>query len=380
MTYHRTLPAALIAFCGAGTLEATEVAVCTDRGRAVFELADDESPLQVANFLRYVDMGFYAGTVFHRAVPEFVVQGGGVDRQLRPRSTFAPVANESGNGLRNTRGTIAAARTDNPDSATAQFFVNLDDNRPLDGGREPGFTVFGRVKEGMAVFEEISTLPTGAAGPFQADVPQPLVAIEAIARLDEAALAAFPADGREAALAGAIAVAAEAGDAAEALRLIGHYRSLCGAGEPEIVLIEARMALVADDRRRAVFALEELLATTDPSHPLYEVAAAVYREATLEAEPIVVQRVAGCATPTPPPMPDAATATMEDMVAAQREVREFVAAGETYLTCLSKVIDDDDRAADERNAAVSEHNRMVTAMEEVAAAFNEQLRVFKARD
>jgi cyclophilin family peptidyl-prolyl cis-trans isomerase len=333
----------------------------------------------VANFLRYVDAGFYSGTVFHRAVPTFVVQGGGVDRQLRLRSTSAPVANESDNGLRNARGTIAAARTEDPGSATAQFFVNLDDNRPLDGGREPGYTVFGRVKEGMSVFEEISRLPTGAAGPFRADVPTPLVAIESIARLDETALAAFPAEGREAALSAAISAAAAANDAAEALRLIGHYRAVCGADEPEIAVTEARMALATGDRRRAVFALEELFATTDRDHPLYESATALYREATPDAEPIVVQLVAGCATPAPPAMPDAATATMEEMVASQSRVRAFVAAGETYLTCLSKVIDDEQHAAEERNAAVSEHNRMVTAMEEIAAAFNEQLRIFKAR-
>ena len=88
-------------------------------------------------------MGYYSGTVFHRVVPGFVVQGGGVDRQLRARSPLPAVANESRNGLENTRGTVAAARTDDPDSARAQFFVNLEDNASLDGSdREPGFTVF----------------------------------------------------------------------------------------------------------------------------------------------------------------------------------------------------------------------------------------------
>src|SRR5687767_14691130 len=136
----RTLLTALTAMCATSAVLATEVAICTDQGRAVLELADEQSPQNVANFLRYVDMGFYTGTVFHRAVPDFVVQGGGYDRQLTLRSTLEPVSNESVNGLRNTRGTVAAARTDDPNSATAQFFVNLGDNAQLDAGSEPGFT------------------------------------------------------------------------------------------------------------------------------------------------------------------------------------------------------------------------------------------------
>jgi cyclophilin family peptidyl-prolyl cis-trans isomerase len=369
---------ALGAFGSAGMLQATEVAICTDRGRAVVELADERAPLHVANFLRYVDMGFYTGTVFHRVVPGFVVQGGGVDRKLSPRTTLAPVANESSNGLRNVRGTIAAARLEDPDSAAAQFFVNLEDNESLDAGREPGFTVFASVKQGMEVFDEISRLPTGAAGPFRADVPAPLVAIKSIARLDEAALAAWPADDREAALKSAIAAAAEAGRSDDALRLIGHYRAICGADDPDLALTEARVALAADDRRRAVLALEELLATTDATHPARPTAEALYREA-LPAAQSTVLAVGECTAPTPPQMPDATAASNDDMLAAQRQVRTFVAAAEAHLKCLAAIIDDEERSAEERNAAVSEHNRMVAVMEQTAAAFNEQIRVFKTR-
>ena len=139
---------ALGALCGAGMLQATEVAVCTDNGRAVFELADEAAPQHVANFLRYVDMGYYSGTVFHRVQPNLFVQGGGLDRELRQRSTLPPVPNESSNGLHNTRGTVAAARTDDPDSARSQFFVNLADNtQQLDRGRDAGYTVFARVPD-----------------------------------------------------------------------------------------------------------------------------------------------------------------------------------------------------------------------------------------
>ena len=379
MNHRSWVPLALATALGSGAVHATEVAVCTDQGRAVLELADEASPQNVANFLTYVDMGYYSGTVFHRVVPGFVVQGGGVDRQLRARSPLPAVANESRNGLENTRGTVAAARTDDPDSARAQFFVNLEDNASLDGSdREAGFTVFARVTEGMEVFDAISRLPTGSAGPFRADVPTPLVAIKSIVRLDAAALTALPAEGREAALQAAIEAAVASGDPAEALRLVGHYRALCAPDDAGIALTEARMALATDDRRRALFALEEVLATTDASLPAYEAATALYNEAL--AEPAATpQVVGGCAPPATPQLPDAAAATEDEMIASQRQVREFVMAGEAHLACLAEVIDDDERGADERNAAVGEHNRMVAAMEEIAAAFNERIRIFRGR-
>jgi cyclophilin family peptidyl-prolyl cis-trans isomerase len=370
---------ALGAVCGAGTLEATEVAVCTENGRAVLELADEAAPRQVASFLRYVDMSFYSGTVFHRVQPGIFVQGGGVDRELRARSTLPPVPNESSNGLHNTRGTVAAARTDDPDSARSQFFVNLADNRQqLDGGSEPGYTVFARVTEGIEVFDAIGRLPTGAVGPFRADVPMPLVAIKSIARIDAAALAALPSDGREAALKERIVAAAAMGNAIDALDSIGHYRALCGPDDPEISLAEARMALALEDRRRAMFVLEELMATTEPAEPTYAAAMALYREAATDGA-MTSQLLAACAPPAVPALPDATSVSEAEMVASQRQVREFVAAGDAYLACLDRLIDDEERAAGLRNAAVEEYNRMVAAMEEIAAGFNEQIRIFKAR-
>lgn len=366
---------ALGGLCGAGMLQATEVAVCTDNGRAVLELADEAAPQQVASFLRYVDMGFYSGTVFHRVQPGFFVQGGGVDRQLRVRSTLPPVASESSNGLRNARGSVAAARTDEPDSARSQFFVNLADNTALDAaGGEPGYTVFAHVKEGLEVFDAIGRLPTGAAGPFRADVPTPLVAIRSIARHDEAALAALPADGREAALRNEIAAAR---NPADALKWIGHYRALCGADDPEVALTEARMALASGDRRRAMFVLEELMAT-DPAEAVHASAMDLYREAATDST-TTSELLAVCAPPAVPALPDASRIGESEMLASQRQVREFVAAAEAYLACLSRIIDDEDRSAGLRNAAIEEHNRMVAAMETIAAGFNEQIRIFKAR-
>jgi peptidyl-prolyl cis-trans isomerase A (cyclophilin A) len=369
----------LLGCADASLAHATEVAVCTDRGRAVLELADQQAPQQVANFLRYVDMGYYAGTVFHRAKPGFVVQGGGVDRELHGRPTLPPVPNESNNGLSNLRGTVAAARTAEPDSATAQFFVNLEDNLTLDGGAKPGYTVFGRVKEGIKIFDDISRLPTHAAGQFKADVPNPLVAIRAAARIDAAALAQLPADGREAALKERISQAATQGNHAEVLRLVEQYHAICGPDDPDIALMEAQAALGTQDQRRAVFVLEEYFATVDPQHPTYATATALYRQAVPENQQAVAELGTECPPPETPALPDGATATLDEMMAGQKKMKAFVATGQKYLGCLAKIIDAKDRPVEQRNTAVTEHNRMVDAMEQAAAAFNEQIRKFKAR-
>jgi hypothetical protein len=138
------------------------------------------------------------------------------------------------------------------------------------------------------------------------------------------------------------------------------------------------MALATEDRRRALFALEEVLATTEPTDPAHAAATELYREAANDST-MTSQLGADCMPPAVPAVPDARSVSESEMVASQRQVREFVAAGEAYLACLARVIDDEDRSGGLRNAAVEEHNRMVAAMEEIAAAFNEQIRIFRAR-
>jgi hypothetical protein len=176
-----------------------------------------------------------------------------------------------------------------------------------------------------------------------------------------------------------IADAAAGSEPAEALRLIDLYRAACGAADPEVALLEARAALELNLRRRAVFVLEQYFATTERSHPTAEQAAALYREAVPENQGSAAQLVTDCSTPTAPELADGNSATLQTMLAAQTAVREFVVASETYLDCLAKIIDDAARAAEHRNAAVAEHNRVVASMETVANGFNEQLRIFKAR-
>jgi len=134
----------------------------TSHGAFTIELFPKEAPLTVENFLRYVDDGHFDGTVFHRIVPGFVIQGGGLTADFSNKKTRAPISNEAKNGLKNTRGTLSMARTSDINSATSQFFVNLADNAFLDhSARDYGYAVFGRVSEGMDVIDKIAQVRTG---------------------------------------------------------------------------------------------------------------------------------------------------------------------------------------------------------------------------
>ncbi|MGH8580770.1 MAG: peptidylprolyl isomerase [Gammaproteobacteria bacterium] len=162
--------------------ELPRVELQTNWGIIVLELESEKSPQTVANFLAYVREGFYDGTVFHRVIDGFMIQGGGYTPQWTQKQTKAPIKNEEANGLKNTRGSLAMARTGDPHSATAQFFVNVADNPFLDY-QEPtvsgwGYTVFGRVIQGMDVVDRIKAVPTGRSGPFPKDTPQQAVIIE----------------------------------------------------------------------------------------------------------------------------------------------------------------------------------------------------------
>lgn len=162
------------------------VIVVTSAGTFRIELDRKSAPKSVENFLRYVDAGHYDETIFHRVIPTFMVQGGGFDATYEKRPVSAPIANEADNGLRNVRGTVAMARTGDPHSATAQFFVNVSDNAFLDHkaktDRDWGYTVFGRVVAGMDVVDRIKAVPTGSQGPFSKDAPLEAVVIRSARR------------------------------------------------------------------------------------------------------------------------------------------------------------------------------------------------------
>lgn len=153
----------------------------TNLGAILIELEPKAAPATVANFLAYVENGFYVNTQFHRVIPGFMVQGGGLDLDLMPKKAHAPIPNESQNGLANLRGTIAMARTTHPDSATSQFYINLVDNPHLDGRPgTPGYTVFGRVIEGMDVVDRIAEIPTGSRNGLRNVPLKPVIILRAV--------------------------------------------------------------------------------------------------------------------------------------------------------------------------------------------------------
>jgi peptidyl-prolyl cis-trans isomerase B (cyclophilin B) len=162
------------------------VDVDTNHGRFSIELDQARAPKTVENFLRYVDAKHYDGTVFHRVISGFMVQGGGFDQRYEKKPVQSPINNEADNGLKNTRGTVAMARTNDPHSATAQFFVNVVDNGFLDHTSKDatgwGYTVFGRVTEGMDVVDKIRAVKTGNVGPFSKDAPLQPVVINSVRR------------------------------------------------------------------------------------------------------------------------------------------------------------------------------------------------------
>ena len=157
---------------------APKVRLTTSMGDIVVALDPAKAPLSVENFLQYVKDKHYDGTVFHRVIDNFMIQGGGFTAQLKQKATRAPIALEASNGLRNDRGTIAMARTSNPNSATSQFFINLVDNAPLNAPNPDGYgyTVFGKVVAGMEVVDKIKSVPVGNQGMHQ-NVPTTPVTI-----------------------------------------------------------------------------------------------------------------------------------------------------------------------------------------------------------
>ena len=182
----RTLVSRLAGFAGCalmvaavGTAQAQNVRLSTSVGDIVIALDAAKAPKTVDNFLQYVQSGHYDGTVFHRVIPGFMIQGGGMTADMKEKATRAPIVLESRNGLSNSRGSVAMARTGNPNSATSQFFINVNDNARLNAtnAAEPnGYAVFGKVVSGMDVVDKIRAVSTGTKGPYS-DVPDTPITI-----------------------------------------------------------------------------------------------------------------------------------------------------------------------------------------------------------
>ncbi len=186
----RSLFLTLLIFISANVLANNPtVLLDTNLGEIEIELDIDKAPNTVDNFLRYVKDDLYNGTIFHRVIPGFMIQGGGFSEDFSRKPTYDPIKNEAGNGLKNSVGTIAMARTRDPHSATAQFFINVADNRFLNHTNKSlkgwGYAVFGKVTKGMSVVNKIALSPTGAKGPFAQDCPMESVIIQSITVIEE---------------------------------------------------------------------------------------------------------------------------------------------------------------------------------------------------
>ncbi len=168
-------------------IAAPSVIIETSKGNITVELDQEKAPVTVKNFLEYVDAGFFDGLIFHRVIPGFMIQGGGMDEKMQQKQTRAPIKIESDNGLKNLKGTIAMARTNDPNSATAQFFINLVDNAFLDyrdSSRDgAGYAVFGKTTSGMETVDAIAKVKTGRSG-MHSDVPVEAVKIISIKRAE----------------------------------------------------------------------------------------------------------------------------------------------------------------------------------------------------
>ena len=172
---------------GPKAADSQQVEIITSRGKIVLQLYPDKAPDTVQNFLIYIDAKYYDGTIFHRVIPNFMIQGGGFTAGMqRKPSDRPPIKNEADNGLKNDRGTIAMARTGDPHSATSQFFINTVNNDFLNFKRKDrqgwGYAVFGRVVEGMPVVDAVSRAPTGSKGPYR-DVPLETIYIRSVRRV-----------------------------------------------------------------------------------------------------------------------------------------------------------------------------------------------------
>ncbi len=170
--------------------ENTLVKMNTSQGDIYLELYNDKAPLSVANFLAYANEGFYDGTIFHRVISTFMIQGGGFTETLERKPTKDPIKNEANNGLKNLRGTISMARLPDPHSATAQFFINVQDNAALNFTGEQntntwGYAVFGHVVQGMGVVDDIRFTPTAGRMPFRKDVPIENVVINSVEVIEQ---------------------------------------------------------------------------------------------------------------------------------------------------------------------------------------------------
>jgi peptidyl-prolyl cis-trans isomerase A (cyclophilin A) len=368
---------------------AFDVRICTDRGAIDVDIDEQRAPLHAANFQRYMESGFYAGTVIHRAVAGSMVQGGSFDRTLERRAAGVPVANESGNGLSNVRGTIAASRGTDPNSATSQFFFNLTDNSHLDGSPgTPGYTVFGRVTAGLDVLDRISALPTRRVG--ELEVPQPLVEIRSIARIEPVSpfraapapgLGSGPEEAGQTALRSEFLAAMSRNDAPGILAAADAFRQNCLELEPAQQIAEAEAAISLGYPDRARYLLDDYLSEAGPRDPALPRARSLYAALGGQQAPEQIRDidslVRSCSRPAAPTIPGGRFAEPSTLAALEDAVRRYRDLGRQYLGCVEQRITSGDLSAGETVALTRLHNDVVAEVTAVSMRYNQFVRAFR---
>lgn len=363
------------------TAFAVDVRICTNRGAIDVELDELRAPLHTANFLRYADSGFYGGTIFHRAVRNGMVQGGSYTADLERRPGNDPVANESSNGLSNRRGTIAAARGEDPNSASSQFFFNLGDNTHLDAGAgSPGYTVFGRVTAGIEVLDAIGAMQTRRVGEL-AELPSPTVEIESVVRLDRATAFGLSIEPDPATLQRNFQDASGRGDPAAILAAADALKASCITLDPDQRVAEADAARALGLVDRARYGMEQYLATASLRDTEYARAQELYAALALPGRERPIEELIGnCRRPVAPDIPDPRFSQLQMFTAAEVGISRYRQLGEQYLACLERRLGSDDLTPAEILSLTDHHNDVVVEMTGVAVAFNRAVREFKSLD
>jgi peptidyl-prolyl cis-trans isomerase A (cyclophilin A) len=358
---------------------AVDVRICTAQGIIELELDERNAPAHARNFARYADSGFYSGTVIHRTVADTMVQGGGYDLALARRRPGEPIDNEAANGLSNRRGTIAASRSADPDSATAQFYINLADNTHLDAtASSPGYTVFGRVTAGLDVLDGISRMPTRAMGEL-GEVPAPLVELESVTVLERESIFGISVAPNPESLQAEFEAAMARNDASATIAAIDGLRRGCVTLNSRQHLAEAEAAIALGRNDRARFGLAQFLAratTLDPLLPRAQRLFASLPEPVMSSD--IERQLIQCRQPTAPSIPDGRFSELATMQLIESQVRRYRQLGESYLLCVARIIDAGELNELETIDATKRYNAVVIELTAAATRFNAAVAAFKA--
>lgn len=352
-----------------------DVRICTSLGIVEIELDSNRAPLHSRNFLNYVDNGFYNGTVLHRAVEGSLVQGGAYSTNFSRREPGPGVPNEAGNGLSNRRGTVAASRGEDPDSASSQFFFNLGDNLYLDAQPESaGYSVFGRVTAGMEVLDRIGALPTRSVGEL-VEVPQPAVELESVTRMQDRPVFGLSVAADPDQLRAELNRNISNGFPERVLAAATAMRQDCVPLNQNEKIAEAEALLATGRVQQARYALDNLVAASNSRDPSLPRIQALYNRLP-DAAPAnrLNELAAHCTRPVPPSIPENSNSRLTSLQLVEREVFSYTREGERYVSCMAALVNTGDLNEFERDEAIERHNDMVIELTATVTRFNQAVR------